>query len=129
MVVLVIEPPVIMITHVVIVPVMIVAVEIFPVTGMRHVPGIPRGPIPVLRPDNIGAGIGVIGGPAVLLAEKVIKDTVQKPVSVVIDPRGVRPHPGLRIRIRGWGWILIYLGMRRHGHDRHRASTQHNGYQ
>jgi hypothetical protein len=76
MVVLVIEPPVIMITCVVILPVRIIALETLPVTGMRHVPGVPRGPIPVLRPDHIGAGIGVIGAPAVLLAEKVIKDAV-----------------------------------------------------
>ena len=118
--VLFIKTPAIALTFPVAGPIGIGPVKITPVPGMGLVPGVPPRGIPVMRPGNIGGGISVIWGPAVTRAEKVIEDAIQKPVSVVVDPRGIGPDPGGGVNILGRGWIVITLSMpgRRHGDDR-----------
>src|SRR5208337_383386 len=77
---------------------------------------IPRKPprsIPVTGSDDISGSISVIWGPSVSGAEKVIEDAIQKPIAIVIDPRRIRPDPGLRVGIRGRGCIHIALSIRR----------------
>ena len=93
--------------------------KILPVMRVALIPRVPPRLIPVRGSDNIGGRIGVIRGPAVLRAEKVIQEAIQKPVSVVIDPGRIRPDPRLSVRIPGRRWIMIGLGIRRdrHGSD------------
>jgi hypothetical protein len=81
--------------------------KILPVIRIALIPGIPPGSIPVIRSDDIGGSIGVIRGPSIVIAEKVIEDPIQKPITVVIDPRCIRPNPRCRVRILGRGWIVI----------------------
>ncbi len=77
---------------------------------------IPRQPprsIPVTGSDDISGSISVIWGPSIAGAVIVIQDAIQKPIAVVIDPRRIRPDPGLRVGISGRGCIRIALSIRR----------------
>jgi hypothetical protein len=122
-----IETLVIMLTFPVSAPVGIRPLKILPVMRVVLIPGIPPRLIPVRGSFNIGGRIGVIRGPAVLRAEKVIQQSIYKPITVVIDPRRIRPDPRLSVRIRGRGGIVIaILSLSRRRHCGDRASSQQN---
>jgi hypothetical protein len=91
--VLFIKFPVIMLRVFVLTPIGIPLRKTLPVMRVSLVPRIPPLSIPVIRPDDVGRGIGVIRGPAIVIAEKVIEDPIQKPIPVVIGPRCIRPDP------------------------------------
>jgi len=57
-------------------PVGIVTMKIFPVNRVGSIPAGPSGGIPVTGPGYIGAWIGVIRGPTIFIAEKVIQDAI-----------------------------------------------------
>jgi hypothetical protein len=93
-------------------PIGVSVMKIVPVPGMGPIPGIPFRSIPDVGSDDIGGGIRVIGGPAILGAVKVLQDAVQEPVTPVINPGRIGPDPWGGIDIGGWGWITINLGRR-----------------
>ena len=66
------------------------------VIRMSPVPRQPARRIPSTGSLDISGRISVIRGPAVLGAEKVIQEAIQKPIAVVIDPRRTGPYPGCR---------------------------------
>jgi len=74
--VLIIKNLVITVTVSVFAPVRIVAMKIHPVMGVFLVPHIPPGRIPLIRSDDIGGSISVIGGPAILRAKKVMQNSI-----------------------------------------------------
>ena len=113
MMVLIIKFLIVTATMVVSVPIGITSVEIFPVVRMSLIPDIPFGSVPVSGPDDIGGSVGIIRGPPVSGAEKVVQDSIQKPVAVVIDPGRIGPNPRGRVRILGWGWIAVALSISR----------------
>jgi hypothetical protein len=76
MMVFLIEPPVITVTPVVIAPIGVGSMEIVPIIGTSRIPGVPLGGIPGRGSDDIGGSIGVIRGPAISGAEKVVEDAV-----------------------------------------------------
>jgi hypothetical protein len=94
MMVLIIKFLIVMAALLVSAPIGIIPVEIFPVVRMSLIPGIPILTVPLTGPDDVGGSVGIIRGPPVSGAEKVMEDSIQKPVAVVIDPRRIRPHPG-----------------------------------
>jgi hypothetical protein len=108
-------------------PIGILSLKILPVMRISLIPRIPPRLIPVIGSYNIGRRISVIRGPSILIAEKVLEDSIQKPISVVIDPRCIRPNPRCRVRILRRGWIgiaPIALSIRRRRHCGDRASSQ-----
>ena len=119
-----IETLVILLTFPVCAPVGILPLEISPVIGVALIPRLPPWLIPIIGSFNIGGRIRVIRGPAVLGTEKVIQQSLYKPVTVVIDPRRIRPDPRLSVTIRRRGGIVIAvlrvlsLGRRRQCGDR-----------
>ena len=130
MMVLIIKILIVMAACVVSAPIGIISVEIFPVVRMSLIPDIPILTVPLTGPDDVGGSIGIIRGPPVSGAEKVVEDSIQKPVAIVIDPRRIGPNPGVRVRILGWGWIAvgrIALGIRRGCDGADRAANQQNG--
>ena len=76
MVVLLIKFPVIMATIFVAAPIGIMSLETFPVVRISLIPVIPLRSVPGIGPDDIGGSIGVIRGPAVPGAEKVIQHAI-----------------------------------------------------
>ena len=98
-----IETLVILLTFPVCAPVGILPLESLPVTGVPLIPRLPLRLIPVRGSFNIAGRIRVIRGPAVLGPEKIIQQSLYKPVTVVIDPRRIRPDPRLRVTIRTRG--------------------------
>jgi hypothetical protein len=64
---------VITLTNVMAAPIGILVFKILPVMRMALIPRIPFWRIPDIGSDNIGGRISVIGGPAILLAEKLIQ--------------------------------------------------------
>jgi hypothetical protein len=94
-------------------PIGIRLLKLLIVLRISLIPRKPHRSIPVTGSQDISGRISVIRSPSVSGAEKVIQDAIQKPITVVIDPRRIRPDPRLRGRIRGRGWIRIALGIRR----------------
>jgi hypothetical protein len=112
-------------------PIGILLSKTLPVMRILLIPRIPPRSIPVIRSYDIDRSIGVIRSPSIVIAEKVIKDSIQKPIAVVIGPRCIRPNPRCRVRILGRGWIVIAsitLSIRRCRHYAHRASSQQGSY-
>jgi hypothetical protein len=64
-----------------------------PVKRILLIPRIPPRRVPVIGSYDVGRRIGVIRGPSIVIAEKVIEDSIHKPITVVIDPRCIRPNP------------------------------------
>ena len=85
--VLIVKILVIMSTITVVAPVGILLMKGLPVMRILLIPRIPLRLIPLIGPDNIGGRISVIRGPAILIAEELIEYSIQKPVTLVIDPR------------------------------------------
>jgi len=75
-------------------PVRILPLKTLPVLRLPLIPRQPSRSIPSFESDNIAGRISVIWGTTVIRAEKVVQDTIQKPITVVIDPGRIRPHPG-----------------------------------
>ncbi|MGA2402078.1 MAG: hypothetical protein ABSG91_10260 [Syntrophobacteraceae bacterium] len=85
---------IIMLTLPVFAPIRILPLKTLPVLRLSVIPRHPSRSIPGFGSDDIGGSISVIWGPTVFRAEKIVQDAIQKPVTVVIDPRRIRPHPG-----------------------------------
>jgi hypothetical protein len=75
-------------------PIRILPMKTLPVLRLSLIPCQPSRSIPGSGSDNIAGRIRVIWGPTVIRAEKIVQDAIQKPITVVIDPRRIRPHPG-----------------------------------
>jgi hypothetical protein len=80
--------------------------KIPPIMRILLIPGLPTGRIPVRGSDNIGGSIGIIRGPAILIAVKIIQHTIVKPIALVINPRRIGPHPRRHARSRSRGSIV-----------------------
>jgi hypothetical protein len=74
-------------------PIGIALSKTLPVMRILLIPRIPPWSIPVIRSDDIGRSIGIIRGPSVVITEKVIQNSIQKPITVVMDPRCIRTDP------------------------------------
>ncbi len=122
MVIPVIEILAIMTAYLVVAPMRVAVLEILPVNRMSVIPPFPFRTIPVAGSDDIGFGIGVIRGPSISRAKKVMQDAIQEPITVVIDPRGIGASPRRRYGSRGR--IELRLGKPRHRPDR--AGAQGN---
>jgi hypothetical protein len=110
-IVLIIKNLVITLTIMVATPVGILAMKIHPIIRVFLVPRVPPGCIPVIRSDDVGRWISVIGIPAILRAKKVIENAMQKPIAVVKDLWRIGPNPRSGVKILGRG--RIDLGARR----------------
>ncbi len=75
-------------------PIRILPLKTLPVLRLSLIPRHPSRSIPGSGSDNIGGIISVIWGPTVIRAVKIVQDAIQKPITVEIDPRRIRPHPG-----------------------------------
>jgi hypothetical protein len=108
-----------------IVPIGILALKIRPVYRMGLIPVVPPGRIPLRRPHNVGGGIGVIRGPAILVAEEVIQDSIPKPIALIVDPGRIGPdiRGGYHDRTRR---RHIDLGLRRDWTSAQDAPSCHN---
>ncbi len=84
----------IMLTLPVSTPIRIVPLKTLPVSRLSLIPRQPSRSIPGLGSDNIVGRISVIWGPTVIRAVKIVQDAIQKPITVVVNPRRIRPHPG-----------------------------------
>ena len=115
---------VIMVTNFMAAPIGILAVKIIPVYRMLPVPDVPPRGIPGRRPDHIDAGISVIRGPSIFGAEKVMQDAIQEPITVIKDPRRIRPHRRGQGRTQGRGGIDLSLRKSRDGAEY--TSSHHN---
>jgi len=124
-VVLVIKILVIGVTNLVSAPHRILSLKIIPVLRMSLIPRIPPRRIPVFGSDNIDGRIGVIRGKSISGAEKVLKDSIQKPITFVKGPGCIIPHPRGRGNRLARGWIIALSGSRS-GHRADRASSQQN---
>jgi hypothetical protein len=76
------------------------------VLRMLLIPGIPPRLIPVSRSDNIGGRISIIRSPSILVAVKIIQQSIIKPISLIKNPRCVGPNPWYPVRILGWGCLV-----------------------
>jgi hypothetical protein len=74
--ILVIKILVIMVTGAVAAPIGIPLLKILPVMRIALIPRIPLRRIPDLGSDNIGGRISVIRGPAILIAEVLIQQSI-----------------------------------------------------
>ncbi len=74
-------------------PIRILPLKTLPVLRPPLIPRRPSRTIPVFGSDNITGRISVIWSPTVVRAVKIVQDAIQKPITVVIDPRRIRPHP------------------------------------
>ena len=72
----VIKGLIIMVADPVVAPIGVVVVKMFPIDRMGLIPGVPSRSVPMSGPDNIGRRIGIIRGPAILWAKKVIQDAI-----------------------------------------------------
>jgi len=84
----------IMLTLPVFTPIRILPMKTLQVSRLSLIPRQPSRSIPGFGSDNIAGSISVIWGPTVIRAVKIVQDAIQKPITVVIDPWGIRPHPG-----------------------------------
>jgi hypothetical protein len=75
-------------------PIRILPLKTLPVLRPHLIPRKPSRTIPGFGSDNIAGRISVIWRPTVSRAEKVVQGAIQKPITVEIDPRRIRPHPG-----------------------------------
>jgi hypothetical protein len=75
-------------------PIRILPLKTLQVLRLSLIPRLPSRSIPGFLSDNIAGRISVIGGPTVIRAVKIVQDAIQKPITVVVDPRRIRPHPG-----------------------------------
>jgi len=74
-------------------PIRILPLKTLPVLRPPLIPRRPSRTIPVFGSDNITGRISVIWSPTLVRAVKIVQDAIQKPITVVIDPRRIRPHP------------------------------------
>ncbi len=74
--VLIIKFLVVMLSILVSAPIGILLGKTLPVMRILLIPRIPPRSIPVIRSDDIRRSIGVIRGPAIVIAEKVIEDPI-----------------------------------------------------
>jgi hypothetical protein len=88
-------------------PIGIFLFKSLPVMRIALIPGMVMRRIPVTGSDNIGGRISVIRGPAILIAEVLIQQSVQKPITLVIGPRRICPNPRGCINVLGRGRIVI----------------------
>jgi hypothetical protein len=105
--VLIIKILVIMLTDAMSPPIGISLFKIPPVMRIALIPRIPLRRIPVTGSDNIGGWISIIRRPAILIAEKLMQYSIQKPITLVKGPRRIIPDPRVRVRILGRGCIVI----------------------
>ncbi len=92
--VLLIKFLIIMLALPVFMPIRIPPMKTLPVLRLHLIPRKPSRTIPGFGSVNIAGIISVIWGPTVIRTVKIVQDTIQKPITVVIDPRRIRPHPG-----------------------------------
>jgi hypothetical protein len=76
MMVLIIEILVITLTNAMSAPIRVLLFQSLPVMRMVLIPRMPMRGIPYLGSDDIGGRISVIRGPAILIAEKLIQQSV-----------------------------------------------------
>ncbi len=105
-------------------PLRILSLKIIPVLGTGLIPRIPPRCIPVLGPDDIDLGIGVIRGKSNFRAEKVIEDPIHEPIAFVKGPGRIGPNIRLHDHRLDRACHVIALGGRRSGHRDDRASSQ-----
>jgi hypothetical protein len=84
----------IMLTLPVFLPIRILPQKTPPVLRPSLKPCQPSRSIPCFGSDNIAGRISVIGGPTIFRAVIVVQDAIQKPITIVKDPRRIGPHPG-----------------------------------
>jgi hypothetical protein len=94
-------------------PIRILPLKTLPISRLPLVPRHPSRSIPGLGSDNIAGRISVIRSPTVIGAVKIVQNAIQKPITVVVDPRRIRPDPGRLIGIRRRGRIIIALSIGR----------------
>ena len=75
-------------------PIRILPMKTHPVLRLSLIPRQPSRRIPCSGSYNIVGSISIIWSPTVIRAVKIVQDAIQKPITVVIDPRRIRPHPG-----------------------------------
>jgi hypothetical protein len=75
-------------------PIRILPLKTLQVLRLFLIPHLPSRSIPGPLSDNIVGRISVIWGPTVIRAVKIVQNAIEKPITVVIDPRRIRPHPG-----------------------------------
>jgi hypothetical protein len=105
--VLIIKILVVMLTDAMSAPIGMLLFKRLPVMRIALIPRIPLRRIPDLRSDNIGGWISIIRRPAILIAEKLIQYSIQKPITLVKGPRRIIPDPRVGVRILGRGCIVI----------------------
>ena len=105
--VLIIKILVIMLTNAMSAPIGVLLIKILPVMRIALIPRIPLRRIPVIGSGNIGGRISVIRGPPILIAEKIMQYSIQKPITLVKGPRRIIPDPRVGVRILGRGCIVI----------------------
>ena len=74
-------------------PIRILLLKTHPVSRLPPVPRKPSRSIPRIGSDDIAGRISVVWGPTVFRAKKIVQGAIQEPVTVVIDPRRIGPHP------------------------------------
>jgi hypothetical protein len=84
----------IMLALLVFTPIGILPLKTRPVLRPPPIPLQPSWSIPGFGSDNKAGSISIIWSPTIFRAVKVVQDAIQKPITVVIDPRRIRPHPG-----------------------------------
>ena len=107
-------------------PIRVLSLEILPVMRVVLIPRMPLRRVPVCRPDNTGGRIGVIRGPAILSAVKIMQDAIQEPITLVKDPGRIRPHPRRGVNILGRGRVARAIGLSRGRHGAQRPPGQKN---
>ena len=112
---------VIVLTNLVSAPFRMLSLKIIPVFRMSLIPRIPARRIPVIGSYNIDLRICVIRGKSNFRAEKVLQDSIQKPITFVKGPGRIIPNIRCHGNILGRVWIVIALSGRR---SRHRADTR-----
>jgi hypothetical protein len=105
-------------------PFRMLSLKIIPVFRMSLIPRIPPRRIPVIGSYNIDLRICVIRSKSISRAEKVIQDSIQKPITFVKGPGRIIPNPRCRYGTRGGRCIDLRLG--KCGHRADRASSQQN---
>jgi len=117
---------VIVLTNLVSAPFRMLSLKIIPVLRMSLIPRIPPRRIPVIGSYNIDLRICVIRGKSNSRAEKVLQDSIQKPITFVKGPGRIIPNIRCHGNILGRVLIVIALSGRRSRHRADRASSQQN---
>jgi hypothetical protein len=131
MMVPVIKILVITLTHMVSAPIGISLGKSLHILRVLLIPGRPPRRVPVGCSDNVGRRISVIWSPPILRAEKIVQQSILKPVTLVKDPWGVCPNPRCPVRVLGrWGRLVgasIIWAVRRHADIWPRAANYSQG--